>query len=214
MGIFENSKRNTLISSIMMAIFLLCCSNQAQAVQDKAATKIMGYEPSIVMTFARSYSGPYETKSFESDYIYTLADGEALITKYIGTNERTTILSTLGGATVTSVGERAFEDSTNLVGITIPPGIIRIGDRAFVNCTDLRDITFQSATTEIFDSSDTIPAITKIIGHTPSTAKTYAATYDRDFEDIGAKNTSRSILLVIGLMILVANVFIWRRVLA
>ncbi len=214
MGIFENSKRNTIIFSIMMAI-LLGCSSQAQAVQDKVATRIIGYEPSsIVTTFARSYSGPYETKSIESDYIYTVADGEALITKYIGTNERTTILSTLGGATVTSVGERAFEDSGNLVGITIPPGIIRIGDRAFANCTDLRDITFQSATTEIFDSSDTIPAITKIIGHNPSTAKTYAATYDRYFEAIGAKNNSRSILVVIGLIVLAANMFIWRRILA
>ena len=122
-----------------------------------------------------------------------------------------TIPNTLGGAPVTSIGDSAFVYCNGLTSISIPQGVTNIGHNSFFNCigltsisipqrvtsighsafygcTRLTTITFNSAATTIFDSADTIPDTTKIIGHTSSTAKTYATKYNREFEVIVATN--------------------------
>ena len=89
---------------------------------------------------------------------------------------------------VTSLGTGAFQECNGLTSMIIPEGITSIGMSAFRECKRLASITINSATTTIYDSEDTIPATTKIIGYDPSTAKDYAAKYNRTFEAIG--NTS------------------------
>jgi len=85
---------------------------------------------------------------------------------------------------VTSIGGWTFDDCIGLTSISIPKGITSIGEYAFYLCTSLTSITINSATTAIYDSADTIPAATKIIGYDPSTAKDYATKYNRTFEVI------------------------------
>ncbi|MEN6351366.1 MAG: leucine-rich repeat protein [Syntrophomonas sp.] len=87
---------------------------------------------------------------------------------------------------VTSIGKGAFQECTGLTNIDIPAGVTGIGMSAFRGCTALTSITFNSALTTIYDSEDTIPATTKIIGHNPSNAKDYADKYSRTFETIGS----------------------------
>ncbi|MFZ3132528.1 MAG: leucine-rich repeat domain-containing protein, partial [Desulfosporosinus sp.] len=94
-------------------------------------------------------------------YTYTVTDGKAQITGYTGVGGDVTIPSVLGGAPVTSIGEGAF-----------------------ISCTGITSISFNLATTTIYDSADTIPDTTKIIGYDPSTAKDYATKYNRTFEVI------------------------------
>ncbi|TGE31851.1 leucine-rich repeat protein [Desulfosporosinus sp. Sb-LF] len=89
---------------------------------------------------------------------------------------------------VTSIGNVTFAGCTGLTTISIPAGVASIGNDVFDGCTGLSAIRFNSATT-IIDGSYTIPAATKIIGYVSSTAKDYAAKYNRAFEAIDATNT-------------------------
>ena len=43
----------------------------------------------------------------------------------------------LSGSTITSIGDDAFNDCTNLTGITIPNSVTSIGERAFDHCNGL-----------------------------------------------------------------------------
>ncbi len=46
------------------------------------------------------------------------------------------------GKPITSIGNSAFQSSTNLTSITIPDSVISIGINAFKNCRSLTSITF------------------------------------------------------------------------
>lgn len=50
---------------------------------------------------------------------------------------------------VTSIEERAFEDSTNLTNVTIPNSVTNIDDFAFSGCTGLTSITIPNSVTSI-----------------------------------------------------------------
>jgi len=52
-------------------------------------------------------------------------------------------------ASVTSIGDRAFEDCNGLTSITIPSSVTSIGDRAFAGCNGLTSITIPSSVTSI-----------------------------------------------------------------
>ena len=86
---------------------------------------------------------------------------------------------------LTSIGYGSFSCCTGLTSISLPQGLTIIDDGAFGGCNGLTTIRFNSASTTIYDSADTIPAETKIIGYARSTAKTYASKYNRKFEVIG-----------------------------
>lgn len=68
------------------------------------------------------------------DYTYDVMDGQAIITQYRGTDNEVVIQEQLGGYPVIGIGEGAFEDCSELTGITILAGITYIGDRAFASC--------------------------------------------------------------------------------
>jgi hypothetical protein len=52
-------------------------------------------------------------------------------------------------ASVTSIGESAFQDCTGLTSVTIPDSVVSIGSYAFRNCTGLTSVTIPGSATSI-----------------------------------------------------------------
>jgi len=108
---------------MMMAIILDGCSSQVQLPQPQPAQ--------------------------DGDYYYSVTAREAQITKYKGAGGAVTIPSTLAGFPVTSIGDGAFIDCTNLTNISIPQGVTSIGIAAFYGCKGLTTISIPQGVTSI-----------------------------------------------------------------
>lgn len=83
---------------------------------------------------------------------YTLsADGTSYEVSGIGKFDGTdfVIPSTYKNLPVTSIGDNAFENCTQLISITIPDGVTRIGGHAFAGCCSLTSITIPDGVTSI-----------------------------------------------------------------
>ena len=86
-------------------------------------------------------------------YNYTiLADGSAEITKYFGTDDHVVVPATLGGHTVTVIGQSAFSGSEDMTSVDIPNTVTCIKLLAFSDCTGLTSITVPDSVTIIDDS--------------------------------------------------------------
>lgn len=197
MGIPQNGKFNTLLIAIIMMAILLCFSSQVNAAQDGDYTYTVTDGKAEVAKYTGAGGdiaipdtlGGYNVTGI-SDHAFTDCSGLTTVTisngitsigqnAFDGCSGLTSITIPLG---VTSIDYYAFCLCTSLTSITIPQSVRSINERAFYGCSDLASITFISATTIIYGGGDTIPATTKIIGHDPSNAKTYATKYSREFE--------------------------------
>ncbi len=68
---------------------------------------------------------------------YQVSNGNATITGYTGTPVNVVIPSTLGGNTVTNIGDEAFKSCNSLENISIPNSVTSIGRFAFSGCINL-----------------------------------------------------------------------------
>ena len=79
------------------------------------------------------------------DYQYTITDGAAVLSKYLGTDASVTIPTsmTYEGTTykITKIGASAFADNAALESVDIPAAISVLDGCAFKNCTSLRSVT-------------------------------------------------------------------------
>lgn len=105
-----------------------------------ATILIIGGLPCNVVSAGDTTQGESVVVSTEGDYEYTITEDTATITKYNGSDTIVTIPSTLGGKTVTKIGERAFSDNTELTEITIPNTVTEIGYQTFLGCTSLETV--------------------------------------------------------------------------
>lgn len=94
--------------------------------------KIIGYDPSTAKDYAVKYGRTFEVISSPgSNFVFDPATGT--ITGYTGPGGDVVIPSTIGGISVTSIGDTAFY-GIDLTSITIPDSVTSIGDDAFFNC--------------------------------------------------------------------------------
>jgi len=91
----------------------------------------------------------------ESDFEFNSATGT--ITKYVGTGGAVIIPSSIGGVTVTAIGEKAFwkervfSSQKAVTSVVIPNTVTSIGFGAFSNCDRLVSITIPGSVTSIAD---------------------------------------------------------------
>ena len=76
---------------------------------------------------------------WSGEFEYSVNGDSVTIDKYIGTNTKVTIPSSIDGLPVTSIGGGAFSSCTNLTSITIPDSITSI-NCSFYWCTSLTSI--------------------------------------------------------------------------
>ncbi|MDE5737233.1 MAG: leucine-rich repeat domain-containing protein, partial [Oscillospiraceae bacterium] len=120
---------------------------------------------------------------------------------------KNTIIEYIIPDSVTTIGDRAFEECHDLKFVTIPDSVITIGEEAFYNCS-LTTITIENPECEIYDSDYTILNMVPvtsyarrnasnsvtICGHDNSTTQAYAETYNRNFVSLETKNPITNIL--------------------
>lgn len=90
----------------------------------------------------------------EGDFSYTqLLEDTCKITRYNGQSTNLEIPETLGGLTVTGIGDNAFSNNKNLEHIVLPETLVTIGSCAFANCYALEEIILPDSVTSIDHSA-------------------------------------------------------------
>lgn len=80
---------------------------------------------------------------------YSVDNGDATITGVSPAEGDITIPASIGNNRVTCIGNSAFEDCSDLTGVTIPDSVMRIGDDAFSDCSGLTNVTIPDSVTHI-----------------------------------------------------------------
>ena len=117
---------------------------------------------SAVTAFAANTSTDLEDSYKGYKYAYTVNDGNATITKFLGPDDSVNpvdsastvsydieIPSELNHHPVTAIGEDAFRGCSALKKVTIPQSVTSIGDSAFAGCYNLDSVTIKDAATSI-----------------------------------------------------------------
>jgi len=84
----------------------------------------------------------------QAQFTCTTNNGTITITKYTGSAGAVFIPGTINGLPVTSIGNRAFFDSS-ATNVTIPNSVISIGNHAFDECTSLTSVMIPNSVTNI-----------------------------------------------------------------
>ncbi|MBR0141474.1 MAG: leucine-rich repeat domain-containing protein [Ruminococcus sp.] len=85
------------------------------------------------------------SESFE----YEIKDGNAVVTKYIGTDKDVIVPDKLGDAPVTEIGYYAFEAKYDITSVQLPESITLICEGAFMDCHSMAYINIPEAVTGI-----------------------------------------------------------------
>lgn len=83
------------------------------------------------------------------DWEYTVADGKATITDYMGSDEAVEIPDNLDGYPVTGIGDYVFYNCASIQSVSFPSSIVSIGSGAFMHCKNLASVTIPRSITSI-----------------------------------------------------------------
>ena len=86
----------------------------------------------------------------------------------------------------TKIPDCLFKNCSSLATIDIPYFVRNIGKSAFENCTSLKDVTIHNPYCDINNKNNTISNSATIHSYTPSTAKNYAQSFEREFVSLGS----------------------------
>lgn len=136
------------ILSMMLVVSMLVNLSPVGAGQVFAAEvqeeRVVDVEKLAVMeTYAVSETNPDDFS------VRALDDGTIEITGYTGTDTEIVVPSEIAGRPVTSIGDYAFRDCSNLINIKLPEGITNIGSNAFIWCSSLENIELPESLTSI-----------------------------------------------------------------
>ena len=116
--------------------------------------------------------------SKEGDFQYTVRDGVATVTAYIGSETAVEIPATVDGYTVSAIGDRAFMDQLKLKSVTLPKTVTSVGWFAFSGCISLERITVPATVSSIsYGAFQNCPSTLQMNCTPGSYADQYARSY-------------------------------------
>lgn len=130
------------------------------------------YEPSLTTLFSGKMSGEDFTlyaywlgETITSEFEYKIEGSVATITKFIGNSTDVVVPTYINDTVVSVIGNRAFENCTELKNITLTDGYIKtIEGGAFYNCTGLTSVVIpdsvQSMGIETFAGCSNLESLT------------------------------------------------------
>jgi hypothetical protein len=110
----------------------------------------------VIMTVTLWTAVPLQASADETagDFKYTVADGNATITGYTGSDTDVAIPATVGASiSVTSIANDTFQNNTQIVTVRIPASVTSVGNNAFAGCTSFTTIVVDGNNTS-FSSLD------------------------------------------------------------
>lgn len=103
-----------------------------------AATMLASAVPLVASAYIRGYE---EEQIKSGDYSYHLnKDGNAVITRYSGTEAEVSVPDTIDGKKVVTV-ENAFSGNRTVTAVTLPDTVTELTDAAFDECTELKTVS-------------------------------------------------------------------------
>lgn len=120
----------------------------------KTSKKILSLVLSALLIFGTASFGSITAFAAEENgFTYEIEDGDAKITGY-DENAVTgdiKIPETLGGYTVTAIGDFLFGNDENITSVIIPDSVTSIGKYAFADCSELTYVKLPANLTELSD---------------------------------------------------------------
>jgi hypothetical protein len=99
----------------------------------------------VAILLALSCAAFAETGTFS----YVIADGEACVTGYTGSEAVVSIPDVIEGCPVTTIAGGAFLNLTGITDIVVPASVTYIGDAAFMGCSSLLSVKILNARCEL-----------------------------------------------------------------
>ena len=102
---------------------------------------LLGALVTLLPAVAHTQTSPANT---QPQWEFTTKDHAITIVKYNGPGGAVLVPGTLNGLPVTTIGDKAFFQCTNLTRATIPASVKNIGDYAFGACPKLKGVYFKN----------------------------------------------------------------------
>ncbi len=175
----EDADRQSTISALESQIAKL---QQDQAASDAESQKKLAELKALLDSII---SDPTEGSEAESGaapdpsigFTYTVTDGYATITGYVGNDTELVIPATVDGYRVTAIADSAFEDSS-IKSVIISNGVQSIGWFAFNGCMKLTSVTVPSSVVSIgYSAFGSAGSSLTLYCHSQSFALSYAKSY-------------------------------------
>ena len=114
----------------------------------------------------------------EAQFFYTVEDGKATLTAYVGKETQVTLPSEIDGYRVVAVGDRAFMNRTDVVSVIVPTGVQTLGWFAFSGCIALTSVELPDTVERIaYGAFDNCPTSLTLCCSPTSYAAAYAQSY-------------------------------------
>jgi len=94
----------------------------------------------MLPAFAPAQTPPADT---QPQWEFVTKDNAIVIVKYNGAGGAVKVPGTINGLPVTTIGDKAFFQCTNITRVTIPASVKKIGDDAFALCSKLKGVYFK-----------------------------------------------------------------------
>ena len=118
------------------------------------------------------------TTSATPQFFYTVQNGKATVTAYVGKETRVSVPSMLDGYEVVGVGDRAFMGCTSLASVELPTGVRTVGWFAFSGCVALKSVVLPDTVEEIaYGAFENCPSSLTLCCSPASYAAAYAQSY-------------------------------------